>query len=247
MKNFGAADVDFEIRANSRKIIAAGLVPKDFSEEQIRDFTRKLDRGDPTPADIHFEPDEEIKKLLAALKENGINNIRFDQTLARGFDYYTGIVFEVFDTAPENNRALFGGGRYDNLLEIFDEEKIPAVGFGMGDVTIRDFLETHKLLPTYQSTTDIYLCNAGVNFNKLEKIAQEIRDNGLRVAIDLSDKKVGVQIKIAVRQQIPYILCVGEEELKNGQFKLKKLANGEEKTLTLQEINAQNLFWHRDH
>ncbi|OHA25376.1 MAG: hypothetical protein A3D52_00765 [Candidatus Taylorbacteria bacterium RIFCSPHIGHO2_02_FULL_44_36] len=242
MKNFGAADVDFEIRANSRKIIAAGLVPKDFSEEQIRDFTRKLDRGDPTPADIHFEPDEEIKKLLAALKENGINNIRFDQTLARGFDYYTGIVFEVFDTAPENNRALFGGGRYDNLLEIFDEEKIPAVGFGMGDVTIRDFLETHKLLPTYQSTTDIYLCNAGVNFNKLEKIAQEIRDNGLRVAIDLSDKKVGVQIKIAVRQQIPYILCVGEEELKNGQFKLKKLANGEEKTLTLQEINAQNLF-----
>jgi histidyl-tRNA synthetase len=66
-------------------------------------------------------------------------------TLVRGFDYYTGMVFEVFDTNPENKRSLFGGGRYDNLLEMFGVEPVPTVGFGMGDVTIRDFLETHKL------------------------------------------------------------------------------------------------------
>ena len=242
LKNFGAKDDDFEIRVNNRKIIAAGLAHKNLSEEQIRDFIRKLDKGETIPTDIHFESDEEIKKLLARLKENGINNVRFDETLARGFDYYTGIVFEVFDTSTENNRSLFGGGRYDNLLEIFDEAPIPAVGFGMGDVTIRDFLETHKLLPVLQSTTEIYLCNVGVNFGELEKITESLRAAGLRVAIDLSGKKVGDQIKIAVRQQIPYIICVGEEELKTGQFKLKKLATGEEKTLKLEEFNAQNLF-----
>ncbi|OHA90851.1 MAG: hypothetical protein A2832_00850 [Candidatus Zambryskibacteria bacterium RIFCSPHIGHO2_01_FULL_44_22b] len=72
-------------------------------------------------------------------------NIVLDETLARGQAYYTGTVFELFDTNPDNNRSLCGGGRYDNLLELFDVEPVPAVGFGMGDITIRDFLETHKL------------------------------------------------------------------------------------------------------
>lgn len=72
-------------------------------------------------------------------------NLVFDSSLARGQTYYTGMVFEIFDTNKENSRALFGGGRYDNLLEIFDVDPIPAVGFGMGDITINDFLETHKL------------------------------------------------------------------------------------------------------
>ncbi|MES2059647.1 MAG: ATP phosphoribosyltransferase regulatory subunit [Patescibacteria group bacterium] len=77
--------------------------------------------------------------------KNIANNVVSDPSLARGQTYYTGMVFEVFDTNPENKRALFGGGRYDNLLEMFGVEPLPTVGFGMGDVTIRDFLETHNL------------------------------------------------------------------------------------------------------
>lgn len=79
-------------------------------------------------------------------KEIGPNLI-FDPSLARGQTYYTGMVFEIFDTNKENARSIAGGGRYDNLLEIFEIEPIPAVGFGMGDITIQDFLETHKLKP----------------------------------------------------------------------------------------------------
>ena len=63
------------------------------------------------------------------------------------FDYYTGIVFEVFDKHPNNPRSVFGGGRYDNLLELFGVEPIPTVGFAMGDVTMRDVLQTYDLLP----------------------------------------------------------------------------------------------------
>ena len=74
-------------------------------------------------------------------------NFVSDPTLARGQTYYTGTVFEIFDKDKENNRALAGGGRYDNLLEMFDVEPVPSVGFGMGDITLRDFLETHKLGP----------------------------------------------------------------------------------------------------
>jgi len=72
-------------------------------------------------------------------------NLVYDPSLARGQAYYTGMVFEIFDTNKENGRSIAGGGRYDNLLEIFDVEPVPAVGFGMGDITIRDFLETHGL------------------------------------------------------------------------------------------------------
>lgn len=73
--------------------------------------------------------------------------IVLDESLARGQTYYTGIVFEVFDTDPANPRAIAGGGRYDNLLEMFEVAPVPAIGFGMGDITLRDFLETHGLLP----------------------------------------------------------------------------------------------------
>lgn len=88
---------------------------------------------------------EDLEKFKEKLSESGITNTKIDETLARGQTYYTGIVFEVFDTNPANTRSIAGGGRYDNLLEIFDVEPIPAVGFGMGDITLRDFLETHGL------------------------------------------------------------------------------------------------------
>ncbi|MDP3763533.1 MAG: ATP phosphoribosyltransferase regulatory subunit [bacterium] len=77
-------------------------------------------------------------------KEIGPNFV-FDPSLARGQTYYTGMVFEIFDSNKENARSIAGGGRYDNLLEMFEVEPIPAVGFGMGDITLRDFLETHGL------------------------------------------------------------------------------------------------------
>ncbi len=90
---------------------------------------------------------DQLQNCVLKLKDAGIINAKIDETLARGQTYYTGVVFEIFDTNLENIRALCGGGRYDNLLEIFDVEPVKAVGFGMGDITIRDFLETHKLGP----------------------------------------------------------------------------------------------------
>lgn len=88
---------------------------------------------------------ENLEQIKNKLNEIGITNTRIDESLARGQTYYTGTVFELFDTDPENGRALGGGGRYDNLLQLFDVEPLPTVGFGMGDVTMRDFLETHNL------------------------------------------------------------------------------------------------------
>ncbi|MDP3875137.1 MAG: ATP phosphoribosyltransferase regulatory subunit [bacterium] len=136
MKAFGAKDDDFSIQINSRKAL-----PKGVTMETVR----KIDRGE--ELDISIDETLEIRTLLEELKGKGIQNVKFNPKIVRGFDYYTGMVFEVFDTHSDNRRSLFGGGRYDNLLEIFGVEPIPTVGFGMGDITIRDFLETHKLGP----------------------------------------------------------------------------------------------------
>jgi len=180
---------------------------------------------------------QEIKNLLKELGELGIKNASFSPTLMRGFDYYTGIVFEVFDTGPKNNRSLFGGGRYDDLLDIFGSEKITAVGFGMGDVTIRDFLETYTLLPSYKPKTDLYICRVDEKFNKeINALGERLRKNGLNVAIDLLDRKIGDQIKAADKQGIPYVICVGDDEIKSGKYKVKNLKTSEEVTLEEKDI-----------
>ncbi|MDD5068931.1 MAG: ATP phosphoribosyltransferase regulatory subunit [Candidatus Pacebacteria bacterium] len=151
MKEFGAKDEDFEIQINSRK-----LLQEKYGKEMFRllDKKEKMEKaefeaewqklsGKPyEEAELSESP--ELAQIIDALEKKGIK-AKFTPSIARGFDYYTGMVFEVFDTNPENRRALFGGGRYDNLLEMFGVEPVPTVGFGMGDVTMRDFLETHKL------------------------------------------------------------------------------------------------------
>ncbi len=173
---------------------------------------------------------KEIEEVLIGVKSNSPKiNIKFSPTLMRGFDYYTGTVFEVFDTSGENKRSLFGGGRYDELLSIFDEEEVPAVGFGMGDVTIRDFLETHKLLPKIESSNKVSLClidNVAPDF--VNETAKTLRKSGVNVSIDWSQRKIGDQIKSADKARVPYIIVLGDDEVKTNTFTLKNLATGEE-------------------
>jgi histidyl-tRNA synthetase len=184
------------------------------------------------PVDISISPDEEINKILVNLKELGVTNVRFDSTLARGFDYYTGIVFEIFDTNPKNRRALFGGGRYDDLTSLFGGDKVPDVGFGMGDVTIRDFLETRNLLPKTKAPADYYICVMSEGEAAFaEKTAENLRNKGFRVAIDFTYKKIGDQIKSADKRGIPNVIVIGPEEAKTGKVKAKNLETGEEKEL----------------
>lgn len=175
---------------------------------------------------------KELQTLQKLLLEKKIKNYIFDPSLIRGFDYYTGTVFEVFDTNPINSRSLFGGGRYDDLVAIFGAEKVPGVGFGMGDVTIRDYIETYDLLPKYQSTTKLYICRLKEEFDQfVDELAGYLRKQGINVAIDYTNRKIPAQIKTAEKQGIPFIVCIGDEEVKSKMFKLKNLAMRDEKMI----------------
>jgi histidyl-tRNA synthetase len=178
-----------------------------------------------------------LLELLDALEKRGLRNITHDPYLVRGFDYYTGMIFEVFDTSKDNSRSLFGGGRYDNLLDLFGVDPVPTVGFGMGDVTLRDFLETHKLLPTYVSPTDLYLAVAAPSSQSFAaQLAQRLRRHDLTVAVDLTDKKVGDQVKTAAKKRVPFCIVVGEEEEKTGMYRLKHLESKQEIMVHEQDI-----------
>lgn len=180
---------------------------------------------------------KELVGLIEQLEISGLTNVVFDPTLMRGFDYYTGTIFEIFDTNPENSRSIFGGGRYDDLLDIFERRKIPAVGFGAGDVTIADFLETHRLLPQYKSSTDLYICVVGKEYQpNAIALAKALRSEGINVAVDLSLKKIGDQIKVADKQKIPYIVAVGENEVKSDVYTLKELETGIESKVDINGI-----------
>jgi histidyl-tRNA synthetase len=180
----------------------------------------------------------ELQKLLEILDRDGIMNVIFDPTLVRGFDYYTGTVFEIFDTDKKNPRALFGGGRYDNLTEMFDVEKVSGVGFGMGDVTIRDYLETRELLPEFISKTKIYICTIGEkSIAYAHMIADMLRLQGVHTAVDFSGRKIPAQIKTAEKHKIPYIICMGEEEIGKKTLTIKNLATHEEKEIEIGELS----------
>lgn len=174
----------------------------------------------------------EVREVIAGLERLGITNARFDQTLMRGFDYYTGIVFEVFDLNPINRRAVLGGGRYDDLLSLFGNDKVTAVGFGAGDVTARDLMETYNALPAVQPSAQIMICVVGEHNTPFAlEVAQKLRKKGSLVAIDLSGKKVGDQISNANKRSIPNIIVIGDEEVKTGVYKAKNLSTGEESDL----------------
>lgn len=178
----------------------------------------------------------ELKNFIGQLKNQGIENTTFEMSLVRGFDYYTGIVFEMFDTNPKNPRALFGGGRYDDLVSIFGVEKVSGVGFGWGDVTTRDFLETYNLLPKYKPPVQLYVCHLEGYLDAANSLASDLRKQGLNVAVDLTSRKVTAQLKTADREAIPFIVVVGEEEIKNKRYKIKNLKSGEEQAVEASKI-----------
>ena len=177
----------------------------------------------------------ELRQLFDALCKLGLSKYcLFDFGIIRGLDYYTGTVFEVFDNAPENNRAMFGGGRYDNLVGLFVKNaKISGVGYGMGDVTLENFLVTHGLVPEeYTSDVKVLVTKFDdVPYEEYLLITDTLRDNGVTASVYLGSKKFGKQIDYAVKNNYTHVIIMGGTELEAKQLKIKDLRSREEYTV----------------
>jgi histidyl-tRNA synthetase len=262
MRAYGADERDFEIRVSDRRILDSIYEKVGVEPELHAEVTRLLDRrgkmenfkeelekilGDVRSAGVTGELDSitssaYLEQLRSTLENMGIGNMVVDTKITRGFDYYTGMVFEVFDTHADNRRSLFGGGRYDNLLTMFGSDPLPAVGFGMGDVTARDFLEAHGLLPRYAPSTELMICIVEQDATAHAiRLAQTLRAEDVTVAVNFSGKRVGDQIRQADKMKIPFVIAVGTKERESGQYTVKNLSTGKEATIPADKI-AEHLF-----
>ncbi|HET9641409.1 MAG TPA: histidine--tRNA ligase, partial [Candidatus Paceibacterota bacterium] len=248
LKAFGAKERDFVIRVNSRGLLTLAASAAGLKGESTHAYLRLLDKKNKmTPEaftaartalaardplsiieDAGQAPEVALEKkklldVIEVLKKRGVGNAVFDPTLARGFDYYTGIVFEIFDTDPANPRSLFGGGRFDKLVSLFGGDPIPAAGFGMGDVTLADFLETHDLLPKADSgKPQLYIGTPSPDtLPAAESFADMLRGKGCRVFVNLTERSLGDQIKDAVKRGIPYFVAYGSDEASTQTVRMK--------------------------
>lgn len=179
----------------------------------------------------------ELRQLFSMLKASGMERFcTFDFGIIRGLDYYTGTVFEVFDNAPENNRAMFGGGRYDNLVGLFVKNAaVSGVGYGMGDVTLENFLVTHKLIPESLGSAVRVLVTRfeDVPYEKYLALTEKLRDAGITASLYLGNKKFGKQLEYALKEGDTHVIVMGGDEDAKGVIRLKNLATREEKEMTL--------------
>lgn len=183
---------------------------------------------------------KELAALFDTLAATGLDKYcMFDFGIIRGLDYYTGTVFEVFDEAPENNRAMFGGGRYDNLVGLFAKNaRVSGVGYGMGDVTLENFLVTHNLVPDlYKSETKVLVARFDdVPIEKYIAVVDSLRAAGIVTSLYTGIKKFGKQIDYAVKGKYSHVVIMGGSEVEKGIVKIKNLESREETEVAVGEI-----------
>ncbi|MFA6256457.1 MAG: histidine--tRNA ligase [Candidatus Absconditabacterales bacterium] len=177
----------------------------------------------------------DIFSNLSALGYAG--SFQFKGSLIRGFDYYDGTVFEVFDLHPDNRRAMFGGGRYNGLAEIFGAASFPAVGFGSGDEAMKLFLERRGMLDAIVNNQKQELYYIPIledeYYNTYCALAQTLRKAGCRVEQGLEAQGVGKALQYANKKDISFVVLLGKEEMKEKKYKIKRMKTGEEKEISL--------------
>lgn len=170
------------------------------------------------------------------MNKDTANLVHFDPLIIRGFDYYTSTVFEVFDTSPENRRSIFGGGRYADLAGLFTDKSIAGIGFGMGDVTTWDFLDTWKLIPEVKAAAPVLVVATSEEFAASARaISNHLRDAGIAVARALDFQSLKKVFRDASRAGRRFVFVIGEDEYKSGKVTCKDMSTSEQWTLEPEE------------
>ena len=182
-----------------------------------------------------WKKNDELPRLFAALDVLGVREyVKFDPNIMRGLLYYTGTVFEAFDTSGSVKRAIFGGGRYDNLLADVGGQPLSGVGFAMGDVVIGIILQEAGLVPEFEPSPAQVLVTVFAEDLWLEsyKLGAELRKAGLKVMVFPEPAKLQKQFKYADKMNMKVAVTIGPDELEKGLVAVKNLSTGEQAVVT---------------
>lgn len=179
---------------------------------------------------------KEINSFKEICKKNKIDFLEFSSSLARGFDYYTGIVFEIkLDDGP----SVGGGGRFDKLIQTYGGKSTPAVGMGLGVSRIYDYLKEKN---TRTKIEGMYLIGIGIDNAKIQSLAKEFREQGLICETDLVNKSISKNFEYAEKKGYRGIGIIGENELKNNEITIKNLNNGVQFKTKIDIKKIKNIF-----
>ncbi|WP_435176633.1 histidine--tRNA ligase [Halorussus sp. AFM4] len=160
---------------------------------------------------------------------------------ARGLDYYTGVVFECFDSTGDVNRSIFGGGRYDDLIEGFGGQPTPAVGFAVGDATLTLLLQRADVWPDEELSTDYYVLQVGDTRDVAAEVARDLRAEGHVVETDVSGRSFGAQLDYADSIGAETVIIVGEQDLADGNVTVKDMASGDQTQVPVDEFPPEDV------
>lgn len=242
IKQFGGEDVESVLRIIDKKLKISeeefrALLSDAVSDvEGIISFLNLTSLKDVSATHpLAIEGLKELEDLFALLKGK---NITFSPSTARGLAYYTGIVFEIFDEKGEF-RSLCGGGRYDSLIEQYEGEATPAVGFGMGYSTLNLFMESSGAYPKIDLGADYFVGSLDED-NQAFLIAEKLRENH-SVVLNVIKRNLANQMKYANAIGAKNVLIIGSEEVAKKKVKVKNMKSGKEKAVTFADINSGKL------
>jgi histidyl-tRNA synthetase len=199
------------------------------NEEKLTLLTRLLGYSENSKKGI-----DDLKYLLATCR----SPLTIDLTLARGLNYYTGIIFEATPPSSVKIGSMGGGGRYDDLTGLFGVPNIPGVGISFGVDRIYDVMEELNLFPA-----DVYVSTQLLFFNLGEKeslksfeLMQQLRQKGIRCELYHEAAKFDKQFKYAEKKDIPFVAIIGEQEMKENTCNVKNLSTGKQQTISQEEL-----------
>ena len=182
---------------------------------------------------------EELKEVIKNIKIFGVpeKNYKVDLTIARGLDYYTGTVYETFLNEYREIGSVCSGGRYENLAEYYTNKKLPGVGVSIGLTRLFYKLnELNIIKATKKSVAEVLIIPMVEDFTEPIKLATKLRKMRINTEIFLNNKKLKAKFKYADKLEIPYVIVIGEDELKENKVTIKNMKTGEEEKISNDEI-----------
>jgi histidyl-tRNA synthetase len=222
LREFGLGDEDVE------KVLS--LIEIKGLPEEVLPKAEELFTSENAKAEI-----KRLYNLVDLLDAYGVSRwIRIDLGIARGFDYYTSVVFEAIAPNDLGIGSIGGGGRYDNLIEVFGGKSTPATGFAIGIERLIPILEWKGLLPEVKLRPDVYVIPIGSEREVRKaaiEITQGLREAGVKTDIELTGRKLRKALDYAGRLGIPYVVLVGKKDIEAGRITLRDMETGEQKSI----------------
>lgn len=222
------------------------LVGAGLTESQAAEFDAVLSTGDLDELVAFAETERvenavsNLRNVLAATEDFGAREYcTISLDTARGLDYYTGVVFECFDSTGEVSRSVFGGGRYDDLIEGFGGQPMPAVGVAPGYATLSLLCQRAGVWPAEEVTTDYYVLQVGDTRQTAARVTRDLRERGHVTETDVAGRSFGAQLEYADSINTETVVIVGEQDLAEGQVTVKDMKSGEQVQVPVSEFPGE--------